>query len=124
MTVESQLSLVGDLAADVSEVVTDELSRLAASTDRSGSVADGLPLAVVRAHSVADVRATMRIASAHRVPVVPRGAGTGLAGGAHGVGRLKRTWLEPELGADSINVQQRIKAALDLLGILNPGVGF
>ncbi|MER7559715.1 FAD-linked oxidase C-terminal domain-containing protein [Nocardioides sp. NPDC126508] len=89
MTTESQLSLVDDLAAAVSEVATDELSRLAASTDRSGSVADGLPLAVVRAHSVADVQAAMRIASAHRVPVVPRGAGTGLAGGAlAGTGHL------------------------------------
>ncbi len=89
MTTESQLSLVDDLATGVSEVATDELSRLAASTDRSGSVADGLPLAVVRARSVADVRAAMRIASAHRVPVVPRGAGTGLAGGAlAGTGHL------------------------------------
>ncbi|MGY0386273.1 FAD-binding oxidoreductase [Nocardioides sp. WG-D5] len=89
MTTESQPSLVDDLSASVSEVVTDELSLLAASTDRSGSVAAGLPLAVVRAHSVADVQAAMRVASAHRVPVVPRGTGTGLAGGAvAGAGHL------------------------------------
>ncbi|MFE6511424.1 FAD-binding oxidoreductase [Nocardioides sp. NPDC057767] len=89
MTTEPQPALVDDLSANVSEVVTDELSLLAASTDRSGSVADGLPTAVVRAHSVADVQAAMRVASAHRVPVVPRGTGTGLAGGAvAGTGHL------------------------------------
>lgn len=54
----------------------------AAATDRSGTVPDGLPLAVVRASTVDDVRTTLRLAHQHRVPVVPRGAGTGLAGGA------------------------------------------
>nr|WP_221473917.1 FAD-linked oxidase C-terminal domain-containing protein [Planomonospora venezuelensis] len=45
----------------------------------------GRPLAVVLAESRDDVVAVMRWASAHRVPVVPRGAGTGLAGGATAV---------------------------------------
>jgi glycolate oxidase len=53
-------------------------------TDRSGWTTREHPLAAVRARSVADVQATMRAATAHRVPVVPRGAGTGLAGGAIG----------------------------------------
>jgi glycolate oxidase len=39
-------------------------------------------LAVVRARSVDDVRATLQLAHEHGVAVVPRGAGTGLAGGA------------------------------------------
>ncbi|MEV0583217.1 FAD-linked oxidase C-terminal domain-containing protein [Nonomuraea sp. NPDC050310] len=42
----------------------------------------GKALGVVLARSREDVVATMRWASEHRVPVVPRGAGTGLAGGA------------------------------------------
>ncbi|MBP2705774.1 FAD-binding protein [Microbispora sp. RL4-1S] len=42
----------------------------------------GRPLGVVLAQSRDDVVATMRWAADHRVPVVPRGAGTGLAGGA------------------------------------------
>jgi len=45
-------------------------------------VAPGKALGVVLAHSRDDVVTTMRWASEHRVPVVPRGAGTGLAGGA------------------------------------------
>lgn len=53
-----------------------------ASTDRSGFVAGSHPDGVVFAESAADVAATLRLATAHRVPVVPRGAGTGLAGGS------------------------------------------
>lgn len=53
-----------------------------ASTDRSGFVAGSHPDGVVFAESTADVAATLRLATAHRVPVVPRGAGTGLAGGS------------------------------------------
>jgi glycolate oxidase len=53
-------------------------------TDRSGWISPERALAAVRARSVVDVQATMRLATAYRVPVVPRGAGTGLAGGAVG----------------------------------------
>jgi glycolate oxidase len=41
--------------------------------------------------------------------------------GEHGVGRLKRPWLEGYLGPDVMELNQRIKRALDPLGILNPG---
>lgn len=54
----------------------------ACRTDRSGTVAVGRPIALVDARSVEDVQATMRIATATRTPVVARGAGSGLAGGA------------------------------------------
>lgn len=50
--------------------------------DRSGLRSPWRPLAVVRATSVSDVQATLRLASETGTPVVPRGAGTGLAGGA------------------------------------------
>jgi glycolate oxidase len=56
----------------------------AARADKSGRVSGGRPLAVVTARSIEDVRATMRIAFERSIPVVPRGAGTGLAGGAIG----------------------------------------
>lgn len=54
----------------------------AARADRSGHRAPAAPLAVVRAGSVADVQAACRIAHETRTPLVTRGAGTGLAGGA------------------------------------------
>jgi glycolate dehydrogenase FAD-linked subunit len=41
-----------------------------------------LPLAVALPHSVDEVAAVLRLAHAHGVPVVARGAGTGLSGGA------------------------------------------
>ena len=45
----------------------------------------GMPCAAVRAESAEHVVETMRWATRHRVPVVPRGAGTGLSGGASAV---------------------------------------
>jgi len=45
----------------------------------------GTPIAVVRPTCTDDVVATLRWASAHHVPVVPRGAGSGLSGGATAV---------------------------------------
>jgi glycolate oxidase len=41
--------------------------------------------------------------------------------GEHGVGRLKRPWLAGYLGPEAMELNQRIKQALDPLGILNPG---
>jgi glycolate oxidase len=52
-----------------------------ARTDRSGARGDPA-LAVVQATSVDQVRATVRWAHERRVPLVTRGAGSGLAGGA------------------------------------------
>ncbi|QFZ21085.1 FAD-binding oxidoreductase [Saccharothrix syringae] len=57
-----------------------ELARV--SVDRSGTVPDGLPDLVVFARDVDDVRRTVSYAAARGVPVVPRGAGSGVAGGA------------------------------------------
>lgn len=54
-------------------------------TDRSRTVAPPGVLAVVRPADVAGVQTVLRWASRHRVPVVTRGAGTGLSGGAVGV---------------------------------------
>lgn len=56
----------------------------AARTDKSGWIAPVGPVAVVEARTVEHVQATLRTCSALGVPVVPRGAGTGLAGGANG----------------------------------------
>ena len=47
--------------------------------------AAGTPLAVVRARDAAEVQETVRWAAAHGVPVVPRGAGSGLSGGSSAV---------------------------------------
>lgn len=41
--------------------------------------------------------------------------------GEHGVGRLKKAWLPKYLGDDTLELNHRIKAALDPAGIFNPG---
>src|SRR5204862_1758245 len=45
----------------------------------------GSPLCLVRARSTAEVAAVVATCARHRVPVVARGAGTGLSGGANAV---------------------------------------
>jgi glycolate oxidase len=50
--------------------------------DEARLVEPGRPLGVVLARDVNDVQTTLRWATRHQVPVVARGAGTGLSGGA------------------------------------------
>ena len=44
--------------------------------------------------------------------------------GEHGVGRLKKPWLADQIGEDALELNRRIKSALDPQGILNPGAMF
>src|SRR4051812_10505141 len=66
-------------------LVTDPEAVLAYCRDEAGRSGVGEPLWVAAAAGTDGVVATMRWATLHRVPVVPRGAGTGLAGGADAV---------------------------------------
>ncbi|NEK56414.1 FAD-binding protein [Geodermatophilus sabuli] len=75
--------LVDALPAGV--VLTDPASTEAYRRDWTRAEDAGTPLAVVRARTADHVRAALRWASEHRVPVVPRGTGTGLSGGATAV---------------------------------------
>jgi glycolate oxidase len=45
----------------------------------------------------------------------------GTTTGEHGIGLLKRHWLERELGPTGAEVQRQVRAVFDPLGILNPG---
>src|SRR6201990_1813271 len=53
--------------------------------DRALDPSAGKPMAVVRPRRTEEVQTILRWASAHHVPVVTRGAGTGLSGGATAV---------------------------------------
>ena len=44
----------------------------------------------------------------------------GTLSGEHGIGTLKREFLEEDMGAEAVEVMRQIKAALDPKGILNP----
>ena len=75
--------LVNVLRERLGDAVRTEPGLLEATrVDKSGHRSRSLPLAIVEARTVEDVQETLRFASEYRVPVVPRGAGTGLAGGA------------------------------------------
>nr|WP_258358981.1 FAD-linked oxidase C-terminal domain-containing protein [Moorella sulfitireducens] len=45
----------------------------------------------------------------------------GTLSGEHGIGIAKQKYMELEFGAGGVAVMQRLKEALDPLGILNPG---
>ncbi|MGV8884035.1 MAG: FAD-binding oxidoreductase [Microbacteriaceae bacterium] len=71
------------LSDELGDIVSfDEGELEAARADKSGHVSDSAPLGIVHASSIEDVQRTLRFATATRTPVVTRGAGTGLAGGA------------------------------------------
>jgi glycolate oxidase len=74
------LSRIPDVPVLTDPDVTESYRR-----DRANDPDAGRPLAVVRARSTEEVQAVMRWASAANVPVVPRGAGSGLSGGATAV---------------------------------------
>jgi glycolate oxidase len=48
----------------------------------------------------------------------------GTLSGEHGVGALKRPWFERALGPVSVEVQRRLKQALDPMNLMNPGKMF
>ncbi|MDP9935031.1 glycolate oxidase [Paenarthrobacter nicotinovorans] len=65
------------------QVARDEETLTVYSIDQGPMVERHLPLAVVWAESVTDVQHVVRSCAAHQVPIVARGAGTGVSGGAH-----------------------------------------
>ncbi|WP_418282103.1 FAD-binding and (Fe-S)-binding domain-containing protein [Halorubrum sp. DTA98] len=78
-----------DLADDLRERVDgdvdfDEYAQVLYATD--GSIYGARPAGVVTPESVDDVRATVDVAADHGVPVLPRGAGSSLAGQTVGPG--------------------------------------
>ena len=73
------------LAAD--RIVADPAVLAGLSHDEAAWAPVGTAAVAVRACSEADVQAVVRIAAELCLPVVPRGAGTGLSGGANAVDR-------------------------------------
>ena len=66
-------------------LLTEQVDRESYRQDETPYLHPGLPLAAALPATTAEVSALLRLASRHRVPVVPRGAGTGLSGGAAGI---------------------------------------
>ncbi|SCX58665.1 glycolate oxidase [Klenkia marina] len=83
----STTSLVDELRAALpdGQLVDDPQIAESYRHDEAEWAPYGTPLAVVRARSTADVQAVVQACLRHRVPLVTRGAGTGLSGGANAV---------------------------------------
>jgi glycolate oxidase len=80
-------ALLADIRVGLPDVrlLTDALDREAYRNDETAYLPAELPAAVALPASTDEVAGLLRLASKHRVPVVPRGAGTGLSGGAAGI---------------------------------------
>lgn len=102
------------------KVLRDAAALAAYAVDQAPVVDYRLPAAVVLAESVDDVQATVKACAARNVPLVPRGAGTGVSGGAHasdgcvvlGLERMNRIL---ELNADD-------ETAVVEPGVINAGL--
>lgn len=95
-------------------VVTDPAILEGYRRDQAGLVPAGIPAVLARATCTADVQAVLRIASAWRVPVVARGAGSGLSGGANAVD-----------GCVVLDLSEMKRLAIDpaaMVAVVEPGV--
>jgi glycolate oxidase len=90
VAVDTPIGKTADLSGLISamaagKVLTDPDRMANYRWDRARDSGAGIPLAVVRAESTEDVQTVMRFATARGIPVVPRGAGSGLSGGSSAI---------------------------------------
>ncbi len=78
-------SIIDELTSSLgaAKIAVDAATLAVYAVDQAPVLDYQLPLAVVRAESVADVQATVSACAARGVALVARGAGTGVSGGAH-----------------------------------------
>ncbi len=86
-TTDAASAFLADLRSSLPglKLLTEEIDRESYRADETAHYVAGLPLAVALPVSTEEVAAIMRLATEYRVPVVPRGAGSGLSGGAAGI---------------------------------------
>jgi glycolate oxidase len=102
--VEQLVAILGDAVR--TDPVTCENYRFDWSRDPTA----GVPIAVVRPANAGQVQTTIRWAAEHRVPVVPRGAGSGLSGGSSAVSGGMVVSLE-RMRAIEIDLAARVAVA-------------
>jgi glycolate oxidase len=114
---------IAELAATIGEggLITDRDVVSPYRADQTEWVAAGTPAAVVLAHGVEDVVATLVWATRHHIPIVPRGAGSGLSGGASAVDGC--VVLSLERMDRILEVDPENQTALVEPGVINADVG-
>ena len=115
------MSTLDELAAALPDgaLITDPDILEGYRHDRAAQSDAGRPLALVRATTTEDVQAVLRFASTHRIPVIPRGAGTGLSGGSSAVDGAIMLSLERMTDVD---IQPAMRVAIAQPGALNVAV--
>lgn len=116
----------GAPAAVVSPATAEEVSDILAwaSRNRIGVVTRGAATGISGGALAGDgvvVLSTEKLTAIREVSATDRLAVGGTISGEHGIGRLKRRWLTDEVGEVGVDLMRRIKAAVDPLGIMNPG---
>jgi FAD/FMN-containing dehydrogenase/Fe-S oxidoreductase len=124
-------ALAGDLRDRVDgEVMFDEYAQVLYATD--GSIYQARPAGVVAPKNVDDIRAAVEVATAYEVPILPRGAGSSLAGQAVGPGCVVLDFtrymddiveVDPDAQQATVQpgvVQDHLDAALDEYGLKFP----
>ena len=98
-------------------VVSDRDVVRSLSQDQAAWAPVGEAAAVVRAHSTEEVRRVVEVCLRHGVPVVPRGAGTGLSGGANATDGC--VVLSLEAMADIVRIDPLERLAVVQAGVVN-----
>ena len=102
------LAYTEQLKSELGDAVTfDPDAMLGYRHDQSLLTPAGMPLALVRARTIDDVVATLTVATSHRIPVVTRGAGTGLAGAANALDGCIVLSLERMASIMDIDIESR-----------------
>ena len=79
----SHISALQSLLGTDAHLITDPDITVSYSRDQAPFAQSAPPLAVLLARSADQISTTLRYANEHKIPVVTRGAGSGLAGGAN-----------------------------------------
>lgn len=106
-------TILEELPAD--RVLTDPDQMRSYAQDQAGWGDWGMPSAVVRARSTAEVQAVVKACLQHGTPLVPRGAGTGISGAANAAAGWVVLSLERMTEILEINPLER-------LAVVQPGV--
>jgi glycolate oxidase len=113
-------------------LLTDTIDRESYRADETPYIPTGLPAAVALPTTTAEVAELVRICGELRVPIVPRGAGSGLSGGAAGIEgglTIAFTAMDRILEIDRENlvavvqpgvINARLKAAVAEVGLFYP----